>query len=166
MGSRTAYAGIAADGDVYTAANHRRMPGGWIGYTERATDLTGVSNADTEIVNVAVTAGANRLLLVECWAKLRLRMSASPGMAEAQVRLKQDGTQIAVAKWQASVGSTLGTAEEMALVARKVVVGPSAGAHTYSASLFSGSTSYIADVLAGSVGPAAVITVVDLGPSS
>lgn len=170
MPVRTAYAGTALTGDVYTAANHARMPGGWIGYAE-VTANQAIQDADsggTETnltgLSVAVTVGANR--------RIRITGSGTVGLDDptgimlAYGRIMEGATPLG--HWckvalQPPSGTPLADDAEIK-VEGSVVLTPSAGAHTYKLTLFAdGGTDLI---LAAAAGDAAWILVEDLGPAT
>jgi hypothetical protein len=69
MASRTPYAGTASDGDVYTAANHAKMPGGVFGYVFATANHTGItSGTNLNNLSVVVTPNSNRLIRISCFA--------------------------------------------------------------------------------------------------
>lgn len=166
MPNRTAYAGTAADGDVYTAANHARMPGGWIGYELKTADQDVNSGSDVEVLSRAVTVGPNRLIRVAFFAPAVRLFNLAGGAATlvAFVKIKADGVQIARGELR---GPTTSTAADALVVpvAIAVLATPTAGAHTYSVSISTTAADKRASVLAGTSAPATLL-VEDLGPSS
>jgi len=165
MPTRTAYAGTAADGDVYTAANHARMPGGLIGYGTRVTDIS-VAATTTTILTVAPTVGPSRLVRASfSLPKLRLFNASGPGSAtlSVNVRIQQDGSNVWDGEVRAPTDSTLGNAFTIPF-AGSVILAPTTGAHTYNVTVFSGGAAARGDVLASAVSPA-VLMVEDLGPA-
>jgi hypothetical protein len=167
MPVRTAYAGTALAGDVYTAANHARMPGGWIGYAQVTasqaiqdadsggleTDLTGLS--------VAVTVGSNRRIRITGSGIITLD-DPSGNLAGVYGRIREGGTQLGSWAYVDLVGATLsvgGIRQEAG-----IILTPSAGAHTYKLTL--AATRGADLLLAASATDPAWILVEDLGPAS
>jgi hypothetical protein len=67
MPTRTGWPGTTSAGDIVTSANIDDLPGGWLGYTTRDTNLTGITSASGEtdfITTLTVTTATDRLLKV------------------------------------------------------------------------------------------------------
>jgi hypothetical protein len=60
MSTRTAYAGTAEDGDIYTAANHAKMAGGWVAHDESASNQTTSSTTVLTLHTLVVPVNAAR----------------------------------------------------------------------------------------------------------
>lgn len=151
MPVRTAYAGAAVSGEVLTAANVNKMPGGWIGHSEATASQAGIT-AETALTNlsVTVTVGTARRLRITVMVRLQ-----AAGGGDSTVTIKE--------------GATLLTNSSQTLVAGKVetvmfsaVITPTAGAHTYNSTL--GSTSST-DSNASATIPAFIL-VEDIGPAT
>lgn len=169
MPVRTAYAGTALTGDVYTAANHARMPGGWIGYAQVTatqaladadsggleTDLTGLS--------VAVTVGTNRRIRVTGSGILTL--DDPLGNPAVLGYIKEGATYLGRwASWDLNAASGLIFDRATMSFERSVILTPTAGAHTYKLSAWATAG---ADILLGaSATIPAFILVEDLGPAT
>jgi hypothetical protein len=169
MAVRTAYAGTALTGDVYSAANHARMPGGWIGYAEVTanqaiqdadsggleTDLTGLS--------VAVTVGSNRRVRITGHASLQL--DDPLGNPSVIGRIREGATQRGVwADWDLNAASGLIFDRARFSFEGGIVLTPTAGAHTYKLTLQALAGADI--LLAAAAGAPAWILVEDLGPAT
>lgn len=165
MASRTAYAGLANDGDVYTAANHARMPGGAIGYSLLTADAPAASLSDVEIASLTVTVGPSRLVRVRFEApSLRLfNLGSGPIVAAAFVKLKADTVQVQRAELRGPTDSTASAALTIPL-SMSAILAPSVGSRTYSVALFTGSTSIRLTAQSSSAQPS-ILTVEDLGPA-
>jgi hypothetical protein len=153
MASRTLYTAVALE--VYTAANHLRMPKGAFGYGTATSNQTGITS-DTDLTGLttgSITVPANRLIRIT--AKLRLSGTVADGITIPSI--KEDGT--IVQYWYGKRHST----DDMTVMF-SVFRSPTGGSHTYKVSLqrFSGT---------GTVGNTAdgtnpsFILVEDLGPS-
>lgn len=91
MATRTAYAGTALAGDVYTAANHARMPGGAIGYVETAVNQNGFSaEVDATSLTVTLTPNSSRRLKVSG----QIYVNVGTATSTVILRLKEDGVTI------------------------------------------------------------------------
>lgn len=127
MPVRTGYAGTALDGDVYTAANHARMPGGWLGYLEvTAPQSVGTTEADLTGLAVTVTVGNARRIRVTGHGLLGANGSAVTPVG----RIKEGATELG--RWAHHVLAASGVYE---LAEGSVILTPSAGAHTYKLTL-------------------------------
>jgi hypothetical protein len=120
MPVRTPYAGAAVAGEVLTAANVNKIPGGWIGYAEvttsqgpfgAATDLTGLS--------IAITAGTNRRLRISC----HVLLSSSVAGDIARLDIMEGATTLNLAHGYMTTSA--------ASVCVTAVITPTSGAHTY-----------------------------------
>lgn len=169
MAVRTAYAGTAAEGDVYTAANHARMPGGWIGYAQVTaaqalqdadsggleTDLTGLS--------VTVTVGTNRRIRITGSGVLAIDDPLANPVCVGNIR---EGVTV-LGRWAYfDLNAASGLIFDRATLSfeRSVVLTPTAGAHTYKLTAWASAG---ADMLlfAGATQPAFIL-VEDIGPAS
>lgn len=153
MAVRTAYTPVA--GEVLTAANLKRLPGGWIGYNEVTADQAGITAmTDLTGLSLAVTVAATRRVrvTVQCW------VFSSVNGDSAQVSIREGSTQL-----------NTGTVQVSNVVATSVnfsaVLTPTTGAHTYKASLLRSSGTGSLTMQAGATFPA-FIYVEDVGPAS
>lgn len=156
MPSRTAYAGTAVAGDVYTAANHAKMPGGWIGYAETVAAQGGITTeVDLAGLSVTVTVGSNR----------RIRVTADitllPTGTTTQAYIKEGSTHLKRFAFINDSGSGLTT--PALHQAGSVILTPTAGSHTYKLSADSGGLG--ASTSANSSDPHFIL-VEDLGPAT
>lgn len=170
MTVRTAYAGTALAGDPYTAANHARMPGGWIGYAE-VTANQAIQDADsggleTNLtgLTVTVTVGANRRIKITGSGTVRL--DDPTGIMLAYGRIMEGASPLG--HWckvglLPPSGAPLATGAEVKAEG-SVILTPSAGAHTYKLTLYAdGGTDLL---LVAAAGDTAWILVEDLGPAT
>jgi hypothetical protein len=152
MAVRTSYAGTALAGDVYTAANHARMPGGWIGDAKVTAPQAGITGeTDLTGLSVAVTVGTNR----------RIKISAAVSVArgaggDAALYVKEGSTYLQAAE-------ILSSAADVGPVSTFVTLTPSAGAHTYKLTL--SSLGGAAVTLNAAAAQPAMLLVEDIGPA-
>lgn len=156
MPSRTAYAGTAVAGDVYTAANHAKMPGGWIGYAEVVAAQGGITaEVDLAGLSVTVTVGSNR----------RIRVTGDitllPTGTTTQAWIKEGSTKLKRFAFVNDSGS--GIATPALHQTGSVILTPTAGSHTYKLSADSGGGG--ASTAAGATDPHFIL-VEDLGPAT
>lgn len=120
MPVRTPYAGAAVAGEVLTAANVNKIPGGWIGYSETTTATTGFGAAtDLTGLSITVTAGTNRRLLITC----HVLISSSVAGDIARLDIMEGATTLNLAH-----GYMTTSASSISVAA---VITPTAGSHTY-----------------------------------
>ena len=154
MPVRTAYAGAAVSGEVLTAANVNKMPGGWIGYAEATTNQGAITTAvDLTSLTVTVTAGTSRRLRISG----RVLISSSVDGDIASLAAMEGATTLNTSQSRMSASATM--------VVIEAVVTPTAGSHTYklqaARAAGTGSLSTLASATA-----AAFIAVEDLGPAT
>jgi hypothetical protein len=155
MAVRTAYAGTASTGDVYTAANHAKMPGGWIGYVEVTAIQTGITTeADLTGLTVTVTVGASRRIKVT--GRISVFRTVADGLSS--LLLKEGATYLDAATDTLIINN----GQPMNVMA---VLTPSTGAHTYKLALQRDSGSGTLTMEA-SAARKAFLLVEDLGPAS
>jgi hypothetical protein len=159
MTVRTAYAGTALSGDVYTAANHARMPGGWIGYAEVTAPQLSVGTTEVDLtgLTVTVTVGASRRVRVTGHGLL----GANGGAVIPVGRIKEGTTELGRWAHHSLAGSGIYDMAEGA-----VVLTPTAGAHTYKMTLQDAGTGPGTITLQSSVLGPSFILVEDLGPAT
>ena len=150
--NRVGYAGTASAGDIYTAANHAKMPGGWLGYDSITSDA---AYDDTEAavtgLSVTVSVGANRLLKVT--ASFDFTQDKD---GETTFSIGQDGT-----KLPGGALTIPGTTNQPRThVSYFVLASPTSGSHTYA--VIAKASAYHDGVIKGS--PTGYILVEDLGP--
>jgi len=160
---RTAYAGTAVAGDVYTAANHARMPGGWIGYAEVTATQSGIS-AETDLtgLTVTVTVGTNRRIRVSANVNL---LYTTGGAADTIIflHIKAGASYLNGARWQFKSDTSLNQQDNFTPFA---VLTPSAGSHTYKLSAVRNTgTLGTISVNANANFPSSIL-VEDLGPAT
>lgn len=156
MAVRTAYVGTQVAGDVLTAANFSKLPGGWLGWASATANQTGITT-DTDLtgLTVTVTVGSNRLIKVSAMAIL----SRTVADGVTTLKIKQDSTLIN-GDQTTHPGTSFYQASPFALISA-----PSAGSHTYKLSLERTTGTGTVAMSASATQPA-LILVEDLGPSS
>lgn len=154
MPVRTAYAGAAVSGEVLTAANVNKLPGGWIGYNQVTANQAGVGITATDLtgLTVTVTVGSSRRIRVSASVGIQQRTSA----ALPEVNIYEGASRLQ--RFPVSVA-----AEQYEILNPSVVLTPTAGSHTYNLKLVT-STATV-DMLAGADWPAFIL-VEDLGPAT
>lgn len=161
MPVRTGYAGTALAGDVYTAANHARMPGGWLGYAQ-VVAVQAIAGPETALtgLSVTVTVGTSR----------RIRVTGSGTVSQATAAgtrvfgaLQADG--VGVGRWAEHYFEAADWEEH---AEGSVILTPAAGARTYRMMLFSLDTAGapIGSRLEANAARPAWILVEDLGPAA
>lgn len=78
--TRTTYPGTASDGDVLTAANFNKLPGGWMAYDGFDTSPHALDSDGTTLLDMTLTMDAGRLL--------RITASAVVSNATGSITLK------------------------------------------------------------------------------
>lgn len=153
MPVRTAYAGAAIAGEVLTAANVNKLPGGWLGYAEVTANQTGITTeVDLTGLTVTVTVGTSRRIRVT--GEVLIQTSATGLLAFLYIHA--DGSQV-----QKRV-IVPGVAASSEMLHAEVILTPSAGSHTYKLRAASGGTA----VLEASATVPSFILVEDLGPAT
>lgn len=154
MPSRTAYAPTA--GEVLTAANLARLPGGWIGVSEATANQGSIGTTSTDLTNlsVAVTVGTSRRIRVSVFCNISMQTASN----RALLRLQEGATQLAEARKDIVV-------DNHASFNVSVILTPTAGAHTYkiTARVLNAGSSLTSE--ASSTAPAYIL-VEDLGPAT
>lgn len=156
MPVRTAYAGAAVAGEVLSAANVNRLPGGWIGYAEVTASQGGITTeADITGLSVAVTVGANRRIRVSYAGSVASSVANDTG----SVNIKEGATYLS-GKYLSIPGNF-----NYGLTV-SVILTPAAGTHTYKivSARAAGSTG-IHQHTASAAEPSFLL-VEDLGPSA
>lgn len=152
MPVRTAY--DPTPGEVLTAANLKRLPGGWIGYVEVTANQTGITTeVDLTGLSVTVTVNSSRRIGIST----RVAYQASAAAAAVTVNIKEGATYLTFG--QAAAGTSAAFAETLSAM---VVLTPTAGSHTYKLSMSGGSST----TMVASATLPAFILVEDLGPAS
>lgn len=157
MPTRDSYAQDPSAGDVLTAANFRKLPGGWVGYAEGTSDVTGITTTATDVTGTSLTLtpdSSRRLLLIG-----QIFVEATTAPARADVFIAQDGSQVGV---QASVRlEATGTNNRQTLQIMAVIT-PTNASHTYilKASAVTGT------IAVRGASQASILYVADVGPAS
>lgn len=156
MPTRDSYAQDPNSGDVLTAANFRKLPGGWIGYAEGSTDQTGITtNADITGCTVTLTPDSSRRLRITG----QIFCQASGAAARASLAILQDGTQVGPAgQVRMETTSTAGRSS----ASTSAVITPTNASHTYKLNVTAATGTV--DVLSST--QVAFILVEDIGPAS
>lgn len=156
MAVRTAYAGAAVSGEVLTAANVNRLPGGWIGYNEVTANQTGITaEVDLTGITVSPTVGSSRRIRVT----VELSLASSVANDVATLNIKEGATYLQVREVHLPVGGAT------AMITASVVLTPTSGAHAYKASLARAAGTGTINTAASAARPAFIV-VDDLGPAS
>ncbi len=156
MAVRTAYAGAAVAGEVLTAANVNKLPGGWIGYAE-VTSSQGsiVSETDITSLTVTVTVGASRRIRVSYRGALATTIAGDT----AASYIKEGATTLQ-STHDVHMPTTAAFAAETS-----VVLTPTGGSHTYKiASLRATGTGTIQHT--ATTATPSYIVVEDIGPAT
>ncbi len=154
MANRTAYPATEVDGNILTAANFDKLPGGLIGYASTTGNQTGITTiTDLTNLTVTVTVGASRLIRV-CGC-ITANCATNTGLITLSIR--ESSTTLS------QVQTSLDTAGDGAgMFAEYLAAAPSTGSHTYKLSLTAGFTS---GGLVATATQLSYITVYDEGPS-
>lgn len=122
MPVRTAYAGAAVPGEVLTAANVNKTPGGWIGYAEVTANQGGIGTTDTDLtgLSVAVTVGTSRRIRISVFSNVSMQTASN----RAYLRIQEGATVLTEAREDI-------VNDNHAPMNASVVLTPTAGAHTY-----------------------------------
>jgi len=156
MATRDSYAQDPNAGDVLTAVNFRKLPGGWIGYAEGSTDQTGITtNADVTGCTVTLTPDSSRRLKITG----QVFCEASGAAARASLAVFADGAQVGAAG-QLRLETT-GTAGRSTAHVTAVIT-PTSASHTYKLNM----TAATGTLNLPSATQLAWILVEDIGPAS
>lgn len=159
MPTRTPWSPSAVAGEVVSATDVKTIPGGWTGYAEVTAPqtLTGTATeTDLTGLTLTYTVPANRRLKVTVQGLLS--RTVADGVTVGRIRV--DGTE--VNRWAQHSPSA---ATEFDNAVGHAIITPSAGSHTFKATLqrFSGTGNVTLN--AASTNPAFIL-VEDLGPAS
>jgi hypothetical protein len=156
MATRDSYAQDPSSGDILTAANFRKLPGGWIGYNEGTTDQNTVTTAvDVTGCSVTLTPDNNRRLLITG----QIFVEANAAAARAQIAILADGAQVGPA---AHIRMETSGSAGRCSVRTSAIITPTNASHTYKLQA-AGVTGTI-NVLSSA--QTAFILVEDIGPAS
>jgi hypothetical protein len=155
VASRTAYPSVEVDGDILTAANFDRLPGGWIGYVEATTNQTTITTVvDLTSLSVAVTVGTNRRLRITG----KVNFTSTVANDGAKLRIQESATVLNAAD------NTTPTGAGGVFIFASAVLTPTAGTHTYKLTLARTGTGTL--TMNASATEAAYLLVEDIGPAS
>lgn len=155
MASRTAYVSTEVDGDILTAANFDKLPGGWIGYVEATANQTTITTeADLTSLSVTVTAGTTRRLRLTG----KVNFTSTVANDGAKLRIKESSTVLNAADNATPTGAG------GVFIFASAVITPSAGSHTYKLTLARTGTGTL--TMNASATEAAYLLIEDIGPAS
>jgi hypothetical protein len=158
MASRTAQAGAQSAGQVATSGFANSLPGGWIGYATTTTS-SGLITAETSLASIgltqAVTVGTSRRIKIDLTCRIDYNNSTGDRWI---LRIKEGSTELKLARGPAS-----GFATNPITATCWTVLTPSAGSHTYFASVERIGTNSI-QVLHGG-GEVGELLIMDIGPA-
>lgn len=157
MAVRTAYAGAAVAGEVLTAANVNRVPGGWIGYNEVTASQGSIGATEVALttLTVTVTVGTSRRIRIS--AETMFATTVAQDVAELRIK---EGTTVLQARPRKIMA-----ASQSETISASVVLTPSAGSHTYYLAAILASGSGTITSAASATQPASIL-VEDIGPAS
>ena len=154
MTTRTLYTPTALE--VLTATNLNKLAGGWLGYAQITADQTGITTeVDVTSASLTVTVPASRLIRISFWGVVYSSVAGDT----AEVKIKESTTVLGGGLTAALLTNASG------IFAYTLVSAPSAGSHTYKATI-ARATGTGNVVLACSATRPAHFVVEDLGPSS
>lgn len=161
MPTRTGYVGTQIAGDVLTAANFTKLPGGWIGYAEKTANesFSGVETAISGL-SVTVTVGTDRRIRVTGAGVMVPTVATN---TRAYGVIQQDSTGVGRFLEHYFRANDYEHRDEAS-----VILTPSAGSHTYRLTCLAVDDSSAAtgiQVQASSVRPAFIL-VEDIGPAT
>ncbi len=153
MAVRTAYVATESAGDVLTAANFNKLPGGLIGYAVVTSTQTGISTVtDLTSLTVTVTVNTSRIVMIDA---LVVVLQQSVG-GTPSVSIYEGATQLGSAGGTHTASATFATYRPMCIIS------PSSGAHTYK--LRASTSAGTVDTSASATQPA-TLAVYDFGPA-
>jgi hypothetical protein len=147
LATRTLYTPVASE--VLTAANLKKLAGGWIGYASEASPPT-VTTSETDIISITVTVPANRLIRVSGSGSV---IDGDNNSAGGIVFVEEGSTDMG------RIHRHPDAAEQSFVGGYVLIDNPSAGSHTYK---LVGQTTAGDFTFFGSV----YILVEDIGPNS
>ena len=146
-----------AASEVVTASNLNKPAGGAIGWSANSSDQTGLSSsADLTDVSQEVTVNTSRIVGVFVQGRVGISSAAADYVGHIQRDASNIGT------WALRVGGANSTAQWESGFAWDT---PSAGSHTYSATIARSNGSGLLDV-SGTTPSNAKILIIDLGAAS
>ncbi len=152
MAVRTAYVATEVAGDILTASNFDKLPGGLIGYSNVTSSQTGITTiTDLTSLSVAVTVNTSRIIKIEGFANYS--QVTTGGVSNLVIR--ESSTTLGNAALNIGASGNAGM-----FVA--VIISPTTGAHTYK---LSASTNLGTVGTSASATQPAYIAVYDLGPA-
>lgn len=153
MAVRTAYAPVA--GEVLTAANLSRLPGGWIGYNEVTADQVGIGTTITDLTGLAVTVTVGTSRRIRVTSRVQVKQNTSAGTPVVYIR---EGASILQ-----SNSIAVSAANFIAVFETSVVLTPTPGSHAYKLSALTSANTV--DSQAAAANPAFIL-VEDIGSAS
>ncbi len=156
MAVRTAYVGTQVSGDVLTAANFSKLPGGWIGDAQITSNQGSITTeVDVTGSSLTVTVGTNRKLRLKGFALVSSTINAD----EIVIKIKEGSTQLT------QDGTSIATQPRAQGLHPEVIITPTAGSHTYKMTILRNNGTGTVTLSASGSFPAFLI-VEDIGPSS
>ena len=156
MPVRTAYPSTAVAGDVLTAANVGKIPGGWIGYEQVVANQGTITTAvDLTGLTVTVTVGTTRRVRISAEGSFGSTVAADYAalfIFEGATQL--GGRSVPMPNTAATTGAF-----------SSVVLTPTAGSHTYKLRAALASGAGVVTLNASATAPAFIL-VEDLGPAT
>lgn len=143
-------------GQPFHAAGIDRLPGGWIGYAERTTDVGSISSAKPMGLSVAVTVPAGRRLRIST----RCSFNSTVANDDMRVYIREDGTTVNYG--DITCGRTSG---DHYTIGFDVVRTPGAGTVTYDIYATRSGGTGVGALRAGSDYPSFIL-VEDIGPAT
>ncbi len=126
MATRTGYPGTEVAGDILTASNFNKLPGGLIGYAVITSSVTGITTAtDITGLSVTLTPGGNRMIRVQWHTEDQITTTSTND--SFAVTCMKDGAVIAAA----IAYVTPVTNQYVSNDGFVLDVGPSSASHTY-----------------------------------
>lgn len=156
MTVRITAAGNQVPGTPAPASFGNSVAGGWIGYVERITDLTGIGATEATVLTVAPTFNANRYILLTAYYPSWISTVASD---RAQMRILEGATQLMLGR---SFADQAGVATSPPVVLQRWLVNPTPGSHTYTMTIARNSGSGALTLSGGTDGPT-YFSVQDMG---
>lgn len=156
MSTRTSFAGTVNAGTQMQTSDPNNMPGGWIGYVQITSNVTGLTHINDTLtgLTVTVTVGTSRRIMVtgSCL------FNSSTGGDDSSLQIQESSTVL-------GHGATTMQRTAVNYFARcEVVLTPSSGSHTYLLTGGLGGGTGPAQLVASSTNPAYIL-VQDLGPA-
>jgi hypothetical protein len=155
---RVAQAGLQTAGGLATSTFANSLPGGWIGFVERTTDLTGVVGSAVTVASVTVTVNTSRRIKIS--GNICTWISTVNG-DRIQVAIVEGITQLQVGRSQVQLA---GIATENPVFLQCIET-PTAGTHTYALTVVRNGGTGSITVSGDNSNQSTYIMVEDVGPA-